>query len=300
FSIATHSMAAPAAAPWIRRPLLRQTDGGTRRQGREWGRQSSCRLRSQRSRGRHHDRQLDRGPAVRLNRVLAIVAAVAALLAGGLAIFVYTLDVDRYRDVIAAEAKALTGRDLEIGGRLQLDLFAAAPALVAETVSLANAPWGSEPEMIRVRRIELRVRLAPLLSGKVEIARLVLVEPHILLEIGPGGRPNWRFEPPGGAAPSAGTGDGSGALPSLGDIRIDHARIVYRDGASGSVGEMRLESATLEAIGPEDPVELAVRGAIGQRPIELEGTFGPLADLMAGGSYGGRFSGRFGKSDIAG
>src|SRR5690606_35373 len=240
FSIATHSMAAPAAAPWIRRPLLRQTDGGTRRQGREWGRQSSCRLRSQRSRGRHHDRQLDRGPAVRLNRVLAIVAAVAALLAGGLAILVYTFDVDRYRDVIAAEAKALTGRDLEIGGRLQLDLFTAAPALVAENVSLANAPWGSAPGMIRAKRIELRVRLAPLLSGEIEIARLVLVEPYILLETDQGGRPNWRFAPPGAAASSTGTEERAGALPAVSDIRIDHARIVYRDGASKSTGEMRL------------------------------------------------------------
>ncbi|HVO17219.1 MAG TPA: hypothetical protein VMV26_18500, partial [Alphaproteobacteria bacterium] len=72
---------------------------------------------------------------MRLKPVLAGVAAVGAALLAGVAVFLYTLDFDRYRDVVADQAKALTGRDLKIGGKLQLDLFAAAPALVAENVT---------------------------------------------------------------------------------------------------------------------------------------------------------------------
>jgi uncharacterized protein involved in outer membrane biogenesis len=237
---------------------------------------------------------------MRLKPVLAVVAGVAVLLVAGAAIFVYTLDIDRYRDVVAAEAKALTGRDLKIGGPLQLDLFAAAPALVAESVSLANAPWASEPEMIRVKRLEIQVRLVPLLSGRFEIVRLVLVEPNVLLETDRNGVPNWRFQPAGtGAALAESTGD-PGELPSVENVRIDNARIVYRDGASGSTGDLTLESVTLKAADFRSPIELAVRGALDKRPVEIGGTFGPLTDLMAGRPYPGKFSGRFGNSDIAG
>jgi uncharacterized protein involved in outer membrane biogenesis len=237
---------------------------------------------------------------MRLKRVLAGVAAVGALLLVGVAVFLYTLDFDRYRDVVADQAKALTGRDLRIGGKLQLDLFAAAPALVAEDVTLANAPWGTRPDMLRVKRLELQVRLGPLLSGRLEIVRLILVEPDLLLETDRGGRPNWRFEPAGAGAAPATTADVSAELPSVEDLRLERAAIAYRDGASGSMGTLRLKEATLKAAGVASPIALAVHGALDGRPVDISGSFGPIASLMAGRAYPAKFEGRFGNSDIGG
>jgi len=237
---------------------------------------------------------------MRLKPVLAGLAGLGVALIAGAVVFVYTFDADRYRGEVAAEAKALTGRELRIGGRLQLDLFAAAPALVAENVSLANVPGGSQPDMLRVKRLELQIRLVPLLSGRVEIARLVLVEPELLLETDRSGRPNWRFEPAAtGAAPAA-PAESPAELPSIEDIRIERAHIVYRDGASGSVGTLRLESVTLKTAGLGSPIALAVRGTLDDRPVDIAGSFGPLTDLMAGRPYPAKVEGHFGKSDIAG
>jgi uncharacterized protein involved in outer membrane biogenesis len=235
---------------------------------------------------------------MRLKPILIGVAAVGVLLVGGVAIFVSTLDVDRYRADIAAEAKALTGRELKIGGHLHLALFTTAPTLVVENVSLANVPKASDPDMVRVKRLEIQIRLVPLLSGRIEIVRLVLVEPEILLETDRNGVPNWRFQPAGGAV-TASSG-GAGDLPSVENIRIDKAHLVYRDGGSGSTGELSLESATLKAAGISSPIELTIKGALDKRPVDIAGTFGPLSDLMAGRRYPGQFSGHFGKSDIAG
>lgn len=237
---------------------------------------------------------------MRLKPVLAGLAGLGVALVAGAAVFVYTFDADRYRGEVAAEAKALTGRELRIGGRLQLDLLAAAPALVAENVSLANVPGGSQPDMLRVKRLELQVHLMPLLSGRVEIARLILVEPEVLLETDRGGRPNWRFEPGGTAAAPGTSAEGPAELPSIENVRIERARIVYRDGASGSVGTLRLESVTLKAAGLGSPIALAVRGALDDRPVDIAGSFGPLTDLMAGRPYSAKFEGHFGRSDIAG
>lgn len=240
---------------------------------------------------------------MRLKPVLAGVAAVGAALLAGVAVFLYTLDFDRYRDVVADQAKALTGRDLKIGGKLQLDLFAAAPALVAENVTLANTPWGTRPEMLRAKRVELQVRLMPLLSGRLEIVRLILVEPDLLLETDRSGRPNWRFEPAGtGAAPGApaAPAEGSSELPSVEDLRLEQATIAYRDGASGSTGTLRLKDATLKAAGVASPIALAIHGALDDKPVDILGSVGPLAVLMSGHSYPAKFEGRFGNSDVAG
>jgi uncharacterized protein involved in outer membrane biogenesis len=240
---------------------------------------------------------------MRLKRVLAGLAALGALLLIGVAAFLYTLDFDRYRDVVAEQAKALTGRDLKIGGKLQLDLFAAAPALVAEDVTLANAPWGTRPDMLRVKRLELQVRLRPLLSGRLEIVRLILVEPDLLLETDRAGQPNWRFEPagagPAGVAPAT-TAELSSELPSVEDLRLERATIAYRDGASGSMGTLLLKEATLKAVSVASPIALAIHGALDGRPVDISGSFGPLATLMAGRTYPAKFEGRFGGSDIGG
>lgn len=237
---------------------------------------------------------------MRLKPVLVAVAGLAAAVIVGAVVFVSTFDVNRYRDVIAAEAKALTGRTLAIGGPLKLDLFTAAPALVAEAVSLANAPSGSEPDMLRVKRLEIQVRLMPLLSGRVEIVRLVLVEPELLLETDKSGRPNWRFEPAGAAAVPATAGGEPIDLPSVESVRIERAHIVYRDGASGSVGTLRLETVTLKTTGLDSPIALTIKGALDNRPVDIAGSFGPVTALMAGRPYPAKFESHFGKSDIAG
>ncbi len=49
--------------------------------------------------------------------------------------------------------------------------------------------------MATLQRLEAQVALLPLLQRRLEIDRLVLVRPDILLETDAQGRPNWRFVP---------------------------------------------------------------------------------------------------------
>lgn len=89
---------------------------------------------------------------MRARTILAILGGVAALIAvvliGGY-VCLRTLDPNDFRDEIAAAASAATGRTAILGGPLTLEV-SATPHIVAENVSLANAPWGSQPEMLTV------------------------------------------------------------------------------------------------------------------------------------------------------
>lgn len=74
--------------------------------------------------------------------------------------------------------------------------------------------------MAIVKRIEAEVGLLPLLTGTVEVRRLVLVEPDILLELDEKGVPNWQFS----GAESAAATEGNGAFPTCGSARCASRR----------------------------------------------------------------------------
>jgi len=178
---------------------------------------------------------------MRLGTALKIIVLVAAtLVVGAIALF-KSIDVNRYRAFAADQVQRATGRQLEIRGRFDLD-WSLTPALVAEDVVFANIAGGSRPEMMKVRRVEAEIGLLPLLTGTVEIRRLVLVEPDLLLETDATGRANWPFgegvdDLAGGASDTART-----AL-RIGKVRLNKAQIVWRDRRDGRLVVARLDES---------------------------------------------------------
>ena len=112
--------------------------------------------------------------------VALIVAAIAV---------VYSIDINSYRGEITAEFKKATGRDLTLGGEIDLSI-SLSPALVVEDVSISKADRGSRPEMVSLKRAEAQIELLPLITGDIRVVKLVLVEPDILLETNAQGVPN--------------------------------------------------------------------------------------------------------------
>ena len=95
-----------------------------------------------------------------------------------------------------------TGRELKFGGDIDLKI-GLTPTLVLQEVSLQNAPWGSGPDLLSVKRFEVQVALLPLLGGAIEVKRAVLVDPEILIETDASGRSNFEFTPPDAGEPEA-------------------------------------------------------------------------------------------------
>ena len=94
------------------------------------------------------------------------------------------IDWNAQKGRITAEVERLTGRKLAIDGDLSLTILPA-PAFSAARVLFANIEGGSAPSMIELESLDIRVALIPLIQGRVEVERVDLVRPTILVEILP-------------------------------------------------------------------------------------------------------------------
>ncbi len=132
---------------------------------------------------------------------------------------------DSIKRDIAAEVRKATGRTLSIDGGLSFRILPA-PGVSADNLRLSNVEGGSAADMVRLRSAAVEVALFPLLSGNIQVSRIVLGQPQIVLEQFADGSNNWTFEPQGepvgGGAPGAQSPDGSAGPPP---VRFDNVEI---------------------------------------------------------------------------
>lgn len=206
---------------------------------------------------------------------LAVVAAIAAAIA--LVAAAKSIDVNRYRGFITEQVKAATGRTLTIAGPLELKI-GLIPRVVASGITLTNMEGGSRPVMASVERIEAEIALIPLLSRQVQIRRLLVINPDILVETDAKGRGNWQM---GGDAPAQ--IPAAGVPPTRFDareIKIKNARVVWRDGATGKTRQFDIHRlALLPQNGASGPLNLEMKLEYQQRIVNVTGLVGAPAAL---------------------
>ncbi|CAA6605239.1 conserved hypothetical protein [Rhodospirillaceae bacterium LM-1] len=222
---------------------------------------------------------------MKLAKILGIVVGVIVLTIGGLLGYLSTIDVNKYKPMISEEVKKATGRDLVIGGNMALKV-SLSPAVVVENVTFSNMAGGSRPEMVKIKRFEAQVSLLPLLSGAVQVNRLVIVEPDILIETDKRGKGNWEMgdvAAQSDKAPPATPPEGKAALPNIAveEVRIEKATFVNRDGVKGEAMKVAIEQLVLRAKSLTSPLSIELAGSLDDKAFELKGTTGPIADLLA-------------------
>jgi len=131
-----------------------------------------------------------------LNRPLRIGLASIAILVIGLVVaagvFVYTADYNRYKGLIEKAVMDATGRQLAIKGELSI-VMSLPPEIAVADVTLANAAWGSQAQMVHIGQLRVRLKILPLLKRDVDIERIKLIDTDVLLETDASGQANWRF-----------------------------------------------------------------------------------------------------------
>jgi len=190
-------------------------------------------------------------------RIGAAIAAFFALvtLAGFLAPTL--LNVEQYKPAMIAAVKEATGRELVIEGPLKLTVFPR-PRISARQVHFANAVGAKGAQMVDVRWIGVSPSLGALLRGKIEVGRLTLFRPTIVLESDAEGRPNWEFAPGAGASQPAGA-PSSGLHLAIGTLKIREGTLSYTNPKTNQ---------TLKA----ENVELLASVGSFQGPFSFDGT----------------------------
>lgn len=179
-------------------------------------------------------------------KAVKIVGGLVALLVIGLVIFVATFDVSQYKGLIQDQAKAATGREVKIGDiKMAISLN---PAIVISDVSIANAPWGSRPQMAMAKTIEAQVQVIPLLSGSIRVSGLKVVDGDALLEVNSAGKGNWEFDVP----PSSGEGPGL----NVSGIDLERFKLGYRDAKTGMDADVSMNKAEVEIAGDLKNLEI--------------------------------------------
>jgi uncharacterized protein involved in outer membrane biogenesis len=209
--------------------------------------------------------------------ILGVAGGVVLLVLLGVAIAVWTVDPNQFIGPLQARIKAATGRDVAIGGGIDLKL-GLEPKVVANDVRFGNAPWAKTPDMLSAKSVEAQVALLPLLQRRFDLVRLNLVDPVIVLETNPEGRGNWELVPPKDGA-SAPKGEAANEVLAIGDLAITRGALTYRDGATGTETHVVIDTLTLQARDAQAPVNAEFRGTIDGIAVALTGNLGPLATL---------------------
>ncbi len=238
-----------------------------------------------------------RSTALRLLVILlAVVVLVPVLAVVGAVLLV---DPNAWRPQVEAAVQRASGRTLHIGRLTLVPAFS--PTLGAIDLALANPPGASRPDMVTIARAEVKLALLPLLAGRVEIARVLLVRPDILLERDAAGRPNWRFgvrpaeAPPAEAKPALPAGSPVAGIAVLSlpagragaasdllvrALRIEDGRLTWSGGDGAAPVQFNLRVLDVAASGLDAPVTVIAQGAYAGQALALTAETGPLARLL--------------------
>jgi AsmA family protein len=191
-------------------------------------------------------------------------AAIAALVIGGGTLVA---------ELIESQASAALARRVTIG---HLDIRWGRPLrITGEDIHVANAPWGSTPDLFAAKHLELELDPSALLRLSLRIRHLVLDEPAVFLETSADGKRNWtRSGEPSALSPLSGVAE-------LGDAALRRGRFHFRNGQSGAETDISIDELSAKTPDADSPIQIAAAGVFQRQPFAVSATIAPLARLQA-------------------
>lgn len=209
--------------------------------------------------------------------IFGVIIAVTALIGVGVAM----VDPNVYKPRIVAAVQAATGRELTINGPLRISL-SVWPTIELSDVTLANLPGGTRPDMARVEHIAVRLSLPALLRRRIEVSKLTLIGPNILLEL-VHGQPNWEFgakdpNPVIMQMPRPGGSFGSGTNLRIRNAHIQNGMITFKAPARTKV--LGIRTLDLQHHTDDGPIDLSAAFVYSDnQPFTLIASATPVAGV---------------------
>ncbi len=222
-----------------------------------------------------------RRPGKRGQRWLAVlVFLIAAVL-----LLIALWDWNWFKGPVERAVQAKTGRALHIGN-LDVDL-GRVTTIRGDSVTFANADWAKRPQMVSADRVEIDVRIWPLLRGSVQLPEVRLTRPDALLQTAPRADQagNWDF-----------LGERSGGEPmQLQRLYIDDGRLQFLDERGRTDIQLAVRSGKAKQADAAPPLVVGGKGSWQGNAFTLNGnTESPLELTDSGHPFRIHLDGRAG------
>jgi len=218
--------------------------------------------------------------------LLVVAAAIAATL---------LINPNDYKDDIVKVVHDKTGRELQLKGDIKLSLFPWLGLELGQT-SLGNAPGFGASPMASIDKVDIKLRLLPLLRKQVEVDTVVLDGLGLNLARNKQGVSNWddlltrtapKEKKPGKAKPAPAAAPL--AALTIGGIDIRRGELHWLDeqnGTSVRVRNLSLQTSKLATATPMDVklgFDLATGKPVIRTPVHLQGqvTFDPGKETLS-------------------
>jgi AsmA protein len=222
-----------------------------------------------------------------LKGVVGLLVAGVVLVAVAVVAVPLLIDADDVKNQLAEQVKRHTGRDLSIPGEVKLSVFPWLGATLGR-VSLGNAPGFAAPAFASTEKVEVRVKLMPLFSRRVEMDTVVVHGLALNLERNAQGGGNWEDLAAGAPAergargPATPAGGGAGLAGfAIGGVDVRDGSVSYVDALAGQSYSVRNLSLTTGSVAPGRPVAVDLGFDVSSDAPPMSGRVSAQATVQA-------------------
>ena len=231
-----------------------------------------------------------------------------AVLIVGVFVFIKTFDLNSYKAYAEKVVQEQLGRKLSLNGEAYLGI-SLVPTIILEDVELANPSWAKNPQMVKVKKLDVKFAILPLLKQQIVIDKVILEEPQINLEVAQNGDASWDFPALDTPQPQQSIKAENGWLISVANatetlaqaetstpdamltsivakmVQIENGTLVYDDAQSGNKTEVVINHLDLSIPTPDDLITLNVDALYNGEQIIASGTVGSITEALADKIY---------------
>ena len=208
-----------------------------------------------------------------------IVVIIAAVL-----IIPKFIDVKKYKPFIEEKVTQATGRSFTMGDDMDVSIFPWVGIKLTD-INLGNPKGFAKKEMASVKNFEVRLKVMPLLSKKIEVKTFVLDSPVIYLERQKDGTANWegigKSQPRTSEADKKAQPSSSGQGLPIDSLKVDkflivNGQLIYKDQITGQQKQISDFNLELADISLDKPISISFEAKVDEQPISLTGKIGPI------------------------
>jgi uncharacterized protein involved in outer membrane biogenesis len=234
-----------------------------------------------------------------MKRLLILAAAAVGVIAVLLLAAPFLISTDFVKRQIAGQITTWTGRDVSFAGEPEIRLLPDLTVRLRKVV-LANPPEMADTPFLQADLITGRLRLLPLLAGRIEVAEFRLFGPRISFVVDRDGRANWHFDRSAVGAQAAKrdaeviSDDIAPPSPladiSLGRLVIRNGSLSFDDRRSGRHEELSDVKVNLAWPSTQDAATGEGTFIYRGEPVEFNGSIAAPLQLLAGGASPARIA----------